>query len=395
MTVKKDYYDILGVHKNASADQIKKVYRKLALKYHPDRNKGNKESEEKFKEISESYEVLNNSSKRQRYDQFGHDGLKSSFGPGGFNFSRDFTHFSDLNDIFGGLFGQNAGSAFDEFFGGRSGRHEEAGSSHSTRGSDLRFDLEIDFEESAFGSKRDITLPISEECDRCKGTGSEPGRKKEVCKHCNGHGVVITSSGFFRVQQECPSCGGKGEIVIYPCNRCHGAGTIKKRKGLTLKIPPGVETGSRLRLAGKGEGGVQGGPSGDLYVVLHVQPHNLFQRQDTDLFCDVFIPLAIAILGGDVSVPTLDGFAKIKIAPGTENGKIFRLRGKGFPDIGRHRKGNLHIRVIIETPKRLSGNQKRKLQEFLDTCKESNYPEIINFQKRTQTFLEYKKRKNL
>ena len=387
MAVKLDYYEVLGVPKAASADEVKKAYRKLAMQYHPDKNAGNKEAEEKFKQISEAYEVLSDEKKRGQYDQYGHDGMRSTFGPGGFDFTRDFTHVSDLQDIFGDLFG-GSGSIFDEFFGRSSGRRGAGGNARAARGADLRFDLEIDFEESVFGSEREVTLPVSEECAACSGTGAEPGHKKETCRQCGGHGVVITSSGFFRVQQDCPVCGGKGEIVAYPCHLCNGTGLIKNRKRLTLKIPPGVETGSRLRLAGKGEGGLRGGPAGDLYVVIHVRPHSLFQRQGEDLFCEVPIPLDVALLGGEISAPTLDGWAKIKVAPGTESGKVFRLRGKGVPEIGGKGRGDLHIRVIMEVPKALNGNQKKKLKEYLDTLEEANYPDRAQFQKRATDFLE-------
>lgn len=396
MALTKDYYDILGVPKNSSADNIKKVYRKLALKYHPDRTKGNKEAEEKFKEVSEAYEVLSDDYKRRQYDQFGHAGLKSSFGPGGFNFARDFTHMSDLQDIFGEFFGAGTGAGteniFDDFFGTRSSRRREDSSTRPGRGADLRFDLEIEFEESVFGASREITLPISEECAHCSGTGSEPGHNKEVCKHCNGTGVITTASGFFRLQQECPSCGGRGEIVIHPCRKCHGSGIVKNRKRLTLKIPPGVETGSRLRLSGKGEGGLQGGPPGDLYVVLHVRPHSLFQRQGEELFYEIPIPLDVAIIGGEISVPTFEGLAKVKVPPGTASGKVFRLRAKGMPVLGGAGNGDLHIRVVIEVPKYLSGSQKNKLQEFFDTCSDkNNYPEILQFKKRAGAFNKRRK----
>ncbi len=385
MSGKRDYYEVLGIARNASVEEIKKAYRRLAMKYHPDKNAGNKEAEEKFKEVSEAYEVLSDEQKRRQYDQYGHDGLKSAFGPGGFDFSRDFTHASDLQDIFGDLFG--GGGIFEEFFGrGGGSRRSGAGGTRPARGADLRFDLEIDFEEAAFGAEREITLPATEECPVCHGTGSEPGRKKEVCRHCHGRGVIVVSSGFFRVQQDCPSCNGKGEIITHPCPHCGGTGFIKTRRRLTLKIPAGVETGSRLRLAGKGEGGLRGGSPGDLYVVLHVRPHNIFQRQGADLFCEVPMPLEAALTGGEVSVPTLDGMAKIRISPGTESGRVFRLRGKGMPVPGEAGRGDLHARVYLEIPKNLSGMQKKRLKEFLDTCNENNYPEIAQFQRKARDF---------
>jgi molecular chaperone DnaJ len=387
---KRDYYEVLGVERNASADDIKKAYRRLALKHHPDRNAGNKEAEDKFKELSEAYEILGDAQKRQLYDQYGHAGLKSAFGPGGFDFSRDFTHVADLQDIFGDLFGGDAGGIFDEFFGRMAGRR--GGSSRAARGADLRFDLEIDFEESLFGVEREITLPISEECSICAGSGSEPGHRKETCRHCGGHGVVIMASGFFRVQQDCPSCAGRGEIVTHPCRQCGGSGMMKVRKQVKLTIPAGVETGSRLRLAGKGEGGRRGGGGpGDLYVVLHVRPHHLFQRQGNDLFCEVPISLEIAAFGGEISVPTVDGWAKLKIAPGTGSGKLFRLRGKGAPDPNGYGPGDLHVRVVQEVPKNLSGVQRKKLKEFLEACDLNNYPDLSQFLARSGEFLDRRK----
>ncbi len=389
MATRRDYYHVLGVSRDESLAEIKKAYRKLALKHHPDRNAGNKEAEEKFKELSEAFEVLSDAQKRQIYDQYGHDGLKSSFGPGGFNFSRDFTHVADLQDLFGDLFGGGSGSVFNEFFGRESG--QRGGGSRSARGADLRFDLEIDFEDSVFGVERDITLPISEECPACSGSGSEAGHKKETCRHCGGRGVVISSTGFFRVQQDCPSCGGRGEIVTHPCRQCGGTGLVKARKRLTLKIPAGVETESRLRLAGKGEGGTRGGSPGDLYVVLHVRQHHLFQRQGNDLFCEVPISLEIAALGGEISVPTLDGWAKIRIAPGTESGKMFRLRGKGVPELNGYGRGDLHIRVVQEVPRNLSSQQKNKLKDFLDACAANNYPKLAQFGKHAAEFFNRRK----
>ena len=390
MATKLDYYEVLHVTRNASGDEIKKTYRKLALKHHPDHNAGNKDAEEKFKELSEAYEVLNDPQKRRQYDQFGHAGLKSSFGPGGFDFSRDFTHGADLHDIFGDLFG-GTGGMFEEFFGRAGGRRGSADGSQAVRGADLRFDLEIDFEASVFGQEREITLPVSEACSKCNGTGSEPGRHKETCRHCNGRGVIVTSSGFFHVQQDCPSCGGRGEIITHPCRACRGTGLVKNRKQLTLKIPPGVETGSRMRLAGRGEGGARGAPAGDLYVMLHVRPHSLFQRQGSDLFCEVPVSLDVALLGGEIQVPTIEGWVNLKLAPGTENGKLFRLRGKGVPGLGPENPGDLHVRVVVEVPKNLSGAQKRKLKEFMDNCAVDQYPARNQFKKHAEDFLERRK----
>lgn len=393
MANKRDYYETLNVPRNASENEIKKAYRKLALQHHPDRNAGNKVAEEKFKELSEAYEVLNDPDKRRQYDQYGHAGLKSSFGPGGFDFSRDFTHNADLQDIFGDLFG-GAGGVFEEFFGRAGGRRSSAEGRRAARGADLRFDLEIDFEDSVFGTEHEIVLPVSEACSACSGSGSEPGHQKETCRHCNGRGVVVTSGGFFHVQQDCPSCGGRGEIVTHPCRTCRGTGLVKNRKRVTIKIPPGVETGSRLRLSGRGEGGAQGAPAGDLYVVLHVRPHNLFQRQGNDLFCEVPVPLDLALTGGDIQAPTLEGWVSIKLTPGTESGKLFRLRGKGAPGLGGADPGDLHVRVVVEIPKNLSSAQKRKLKEFMDTCAAEQYPDRQQFQKQSEEFLKHRKPAN-
>lgn len=378
MAAKRDYYEVLEVPRTASDAEIKKAYRKLAMKYHPDRNAGNKASEERFKEISEAYEILSDPDNRRQYDRFGIDGVKSRFGPNGFNFSRDFTHVSDLQDLFGGI--------FEQFFGGGEERH--AGGARSSRGSDLRYDLEIDFEEAALGVEHEIVLPVSEHCSACGGSGAEPGTKKETCKHCGGRGTVVTSSGFFRLQQECPVCSGRGEIIVRPCRSCGGTGAVKARRKIMLKIPPGVDTGSRLRLPGKGESGPRNGQPGDLYVVLHVRPHDIFQRQGDDIFCEMPVPLGTAMLGGEIEVPTLDGAARLAIEPGSENGRIYRLRGKGFPELGNDRaRGDLHVRIRIETPKGLSGSQKKKVKELFDTFSEGVFPNVNAFNRRAAEFL--------
>ncbi len=383
MAAKRDYYEVLEVARTASDEEIKKAYRKLAMKYHPDRNAGNKASEERFKEISEAYEILSDADKRRQYDRFGHEGVRSSFGPNGFDFSRDFTHVSDLQDLFGGI--------FEQFFGGGEGR--QSGSSRASRGADLRYDLEIEFEEAAFGVEREIVLPVSEECPACRGSGAEPGTKKETCKHCGGRGAVVTSSGFFRMQQECPVCSGRGEIVVRPCRACGGAGAVKARRKITLKIPPGVDTGSRLRLSGKGESGSRNGQPGDLYVVLHVRPHDIFQRQGEDMFCEIPVPLSTAMLGGEIKVPTLDGAARLSIEPGAENARMYRLRGKGIPELGNDRnRGDLHVRIRIETPKNLSGSQKKKVRELFDAFSGACFPDVNAFNRRADEFLDRRKK---
>ncbi len=384
MADKKDYYQLLGVGKSSSSDEIKKAYRKLAMKWHPDRNPGNAEAERTFKELSEAYEVLSDDKKRRQYDQFGHDGLKSSFGPGGFDFQRDFTHAADLQDILGSIFG---GGGLGDLFGGGGRRRSSNG---PQRGADLRFDLEIEFEEAAFGSRREIALPLTEECGKCKGSGVKPGRSRETCRHCGGRGAVVSGGGFFQVRQTCPVCGGAGSIVTSPCSDCGGSGRVKARSRITLKIPQGVETGSRLRLAGKGEGGSRGGPPGDLYVVIHVAPHDVFERRDDDLFCKIPIPAHVAALGGDIEAPTTDGFAKLKIAPGTETGKVFRLRGKGMTNVEGYGRGDLHVQVIVEPPAHLNSRQKKILKEFAETVEAGNYPLAEKARERAQAFFEKK-----
>ncbi len=387
-TKKQDYYDLLGVSRSAGPDEIKKAYRRLAMQYHPDRNPNDSEAEKRFKEISEAYEVLSDDEKRRNYDQYGHEGVKSAFGPGGFDFRRDFTHASDLQDILGSIFGGSGGGLFDEFFGGE-GRGRRAGGAR--RGPDLRFDLELDLEEAIFGSQRAIVLPVSQDCKVCSGSGVKPGSGRETCQHCGGGGVVVSSSGFFQVRQACPVCGGRGSIVRNPCGDCRGSGRVRTRTRLTLRIPAGVDTGSRLRLSGKGEQGSQGGPNGDLFVVIHVRPHPVFQRQGEDLLCELPIPLDVAMLGGEVQAPTVDGYARLKIAAGTENGRVYRLRGKGIRHPQQRTVGDMHVRVHIEIPARLSSKQKKILKELRETLGEENHPKTVKFRQQAESFYERKR----
>jgi molecular chaperone DnaJ len=386
VATKRDYYELLGVSRTANADEIKKAYRKLAMKYHPDRNPGDKAAESMFKEVSEAYEVLSDEGRREQYDRYGHEGLKSMFGPGGFDFSRDFTHASDLQDILGTIFGEGGGF-FDELFSG--GRRRSRGGPQ--RGADLRFDLEIDLEEAVFGSEREVTLPISVECSTCRGTGVKSEKDRQSCRHCGGRGAVVSGGGFFQVRQTCPVCGGAGSIVTNPCSRCDGTGREKDRKKLTLRIPRGVETGSRLRLTGKGEGGGGGGPPGDLYVIIHVREHELFKRHGDDLFCEVPVPFHIAAVGGDMDVPTVDGPARLHVDAGAETGKVYRLRGKGVPNVDGQGQGDLHVQIRVQVPVRLTSVQKKAMKDFVDEVHSDNYPALQEFNRHVQTFFDRKK----
>ncbi|MGQ9661203.1 MAG: molecular chaperone DnaJ [Kiritimatiellia bacterium] len=387
MAEKRDYYELLGVSRSASQEEIRRAYRQLALKYHPDRNPGDKNAETMFKEISEAYEVLSDPVKRQQYDQFGHEGLRSAFGPGGFDFERDFTHAADLADILGTIFGETGG-LFEGLFGGGRRRARRG----PQPGADLRFDLEIDLEEAAFGSEREIMIPVSEECHDCNGTGVRPGSGRETCRRCGGHGILVAGGGFFQVRQTCPACGGEGSVVTEPCRTCDGNGRVKVRRRLSLKIPRGVETGSRLRLPGKGEGGTHGGPPGDLYVVIHVRPHELFQRRGNDLLVEVPVPMETAALGDEIEVPTLDGYAKLRLDSGTDAGRIYRLKGKGMPDVNGSGRGALHVRIVPEVPVHLSAKQKKLLRELAQLREPGNYPLSGEFRRRAEAFYERKRK---
>ena len=380
MATKRDYYDVLGVSRTASADEMKKAYRKLAMQHHPDRNPDNKEAAEKFKEICEAYEVLSDSEKRQRYDQYGHDGMKSAFGPGGFDFGRDFTHSGDFQDLFENLFG----GGFSDMFGG-GGRKRSRNPNAAQRGDDLRFDLEIDFEEALFGSEREVDLSVNDACETCHGSGAAAGAAREPCRQCGGHGFVVVGGGFIQMRQTCPVCNGEGTIVRNPCKKCGGSGRVKTPRHIALRIPKGVETGSRLRLTGKGESGLRGGPAGDLYVVLHVREHDIFQRQDDDLVCTVYVSPVTAAVGGDIEIPTPDGFARIKLPAGTPNGKVFRLRDKGMPNLNGG-SGDLHVRVELEVPQHLSSKQKRALEEFAAQTSLDNFPDAAKQNKAVDKF---------
>lgn len=384
MPEKQDYYELLGVARNASAEDIKKAYRKLAVKYHPDKNPGDHAAEEKFKEITEAYEILSDAGKRQQYDQFGHRAFGPGAGAGGFGGGFGGIDLEEALRTFMGAFGGGGGSGsiFDDFFGGR----QRSGTETAARGADLRYDLEIEFHEAVFGSQRDITLPLTEDCSTCHGSGAASGSKPESCKQCGGAGMVVRSNGIFQVRQTCPVCGGSGKVVTSPCRDCRGSGRVKARSTLTLKIPPGVETGSRLRLAEKGERGTRGGPPGDLYVVIHVRAHEFFQRRDEDIYCEIPVPYHVAALGGEVEVPTIQGFAKLKIPAGTENGSVFRLKGKGVSAGRGFRAGDQHVRVYVEVPVHLNGKQKKAIQELQGMLEQRNQPWSEEVRKQAEDF---------
>ena len=390
MAEKRDYYEVLGVAKDATADQIKSAYRKLAMKYHPDRNPDNPEAKEKFTEVSEAYEVLSNPEKRQRYDQFGHQGV--DFGPGGFDFGRDFSHFQDvdLNDILNSFFG-GGGGGFSSFFGGGR-RQRQADPNAPKRGEDLTYRLDIDFDEAIFGSERTIDLTIPGQCPECHGSGAADGSRRVSCKTCGGSGVVIGGSGWFQVRQTCPTCRGEGSVIEKPCRHCHGAGQVATPAHISLKIPAGVDTGSRLRLAGKGAGGLRGGENGDLYVLVAVMESDIFERDGLDLMVDIPVSPILAALGGTVEVPTPEGAAQLKIPAGTPNGKVFRLRGKGVPNIRGGFAGDLDARVVFEVPSNLDRRQRAALEEFQKLVSGGTFPQAQTFANRTKVFFSHKEK---
>ncbi|MDY6943745.1 MAG: molecular chaperone DnaJ [Pseudomonadota bacterium] len=343
---KADYYQTLDVSREATEADIKKAYRRMAMKYHPDRNQGDETAEEKFKEIREAYDVLSDSKKRAAYDRFGHAGVDPSVGggPGG--------GFGDaFNDIFSDVFG-------DIFGGGRRGRNR------SFRGADLRYIHEIDLEDAAAGTTAEIRVPTSVSCGHCDGTGAAPGAEPQVCPTCGGHGDVRIQQGFFSVQQTCPQCAGSGKVIKEPCPECRGEGRVRKEKTLSVRIPAGVDTGDRIRLAGEGEAGMGGGPAGDLYVEMKIRPHKIFEREGRDLICDMPVSFTTVALGGELEVPTLTGKVSLKIPAGTQAGKMFRIRGNGVPGLRGAPQGDLLCRVRVETPVNLTTEQKDLLRQF-------------------------------
>jgi len=352
---KRDYYTTLGVNRDASEGDIKKSYRKLAMKHHPDRNPDDKASEEKFKEAKEAYEILTDARKRAAYDQFGHAGVNPSAGFGAAGARGGQEGFGGFADAFGDIFG--------EIFGGQAGAGRGRGAG-VYRGADLRYNLELSLEEVARGTEAKIRIPTLEPCETCHGSGAKPGTQPKTCPTCNGQGQVRVSQGFFSIQQTCPHCHGTGKIIPEPCATCNGAGRIKKHKTLSVKIPEGVDQDDRIRLTGEGEAGLNGGPPGDLYVVVSLKAHPVFQRENSDLHCEMPISFASAALGGEIEIPTLDGHAKIKIPAETQSGQVFRLRNKGIKGVRSSVHGDLYCHVAIETPVKLTGRQKELLREF-------------------------------
>jgi molecular chaperone DnaJ len=342
----KDYYKILGVSKDASAEEIKKNYRKVAMQYHPDRNPGNKEAEEQFKTVAEAYEVLRDPEKRQIYDRYGIEGLRGS----------GFTGFRGFEDIFSSF-----GDIFEDFFGLGSNRRRRTG---ARPGADLRYDMQISFEEAAFGKEADVEIQKRVRCETCNGTGAQPGTHPSTCPNCRGTGQATRSQGFFTISTPCPQCNGEGRVISFPCGDCRGSGAAKRTRKLHVKIPAGVDTGARLRLRGEGEEGERGGPPGDLFIFLYVENHEFFTREGDDIICQIPISFSQAALGAEVEVPTLNGKKKLVIPKGTESGEVFRIKGEGFPRMRPHGRGDLMVQTIVRTPKNLSKDQEELLREL-------------------------------
>jgi molecular chaperone DnaJ len=375
-TEKRDYYEILAVSRTATEEEIKRAYRKLAVKYHPDKNPDDPHAEEKFKELGEAYDVLMDGDKRAAYDRFGHAAFSQGIGRGG-GFHDPFDIF---REVFGG--GGGGGGIFETFFGGgattdRQGRQ---------RGSDLRYDMQITLEEAAFGVDKEIEVRKLDTCAKCSGSGAEPGSRTINCPTCGGRGQVISSRGFFQVSQTCPRCRGVGQIIEKPCRACEGEGRAENTSRIKLKIPAGIADGSRLRSSGNGEAGIRGGAPGDLYVVIHIKEHPIFQREDDNLYCEVPISFSLAALGGEIPVPTLEGKANLKVPAGTQSGQVFKLRGKGVVNVNARDRGDLFARLLVEVPTRLNNEQRQKLEEFASLCGEDNTPLHKSFFERAREF---------
>lgn len=365
---KRDYYEVLEVERTVEAEGIKRAYRKLAIKYHPDKNPGDHTAEERFKELGEAYEALMDPQKRAAYDRYGHAAFQQGGGFGGGGGGG----FHDPADLFREVFGASggAGGIFEHFFGGGGGGN----TSGKQRGADLRYDMQISLEEAATGCEKEIEIRKLDECDSCDGSGAQKGSKVVTCSTCKGRGQVVASRGFFQVAQTCPQCQGTGRVIEKPCKTCHGDGRVEKTSRIKLKIPPGIDDGARLRSSGSGEAGLRSGPSGDLYVVIHLKEHSIFQRDGMDLHCEMPIPFSVAALGGEVRVPTLTGAVSLKIPAGTQGGSVFRIRGQGMPGLQSSGKGDIMARVQVEVPTRLNGEQREALEKFAQSCGEENTP---------------------
>ena len=372
---KRDYYEVLGVSRGASEDEIKKAYKKMARKYHPDLNPGDKTAEEKFKEDNEAYEVLSDADKKARYDQYGHAGVDPNFGAGGFGGGFDGSFdFGDLGDIFG------------SFFGGGFGGGRRTNPNAPQRGESIRMSIAISFEEAAFGCEKAVTVERYETCDTCHGNGCAPGTSPEVCPDCHGTGTVQvrrqTPMGVFATSSPCPKCGGKGRIIHQPCKDCRGSGMVRKKKTIQASIPAGIDNGQTISIRGQGNAGKNGGPAGDLLITITVRPHELFRREGTSVLCEAPITFTQAVLGAELEIPTIDGKVKYTLPEGTQSGTTFRLKGKGIPSINGRGRGDQYVTVYIETPKNLNKEQKEALKKFAETMGESNYEEQKKFFKK-------------
>lgn len=381
MAEKEDYYSLLGAERNASEEELKKAYRKKAVQFHPDKNPGNKEAEEMFKKVSEAYEVLKDPQKRAAYDRYGHAAFQQGGGPGpragggGGGFHDPFDIFREV--FGGGGGGGGGGGIFEEFFGGGGSNRD---------GSDLRYDLEISLEEAAKGVEKEISFRKAVTCERCHGNGAEPGSKKVTCPTCRGSGQIRRSGGIITFTQPCPTCGGAGSKVEKPCSACRGEGRTAKTTKLNVRVPAGVDSGSRLRSAGNGEAGMPGGQPGDLYIVINVAEHEVFERQGDDLFCEIPIKFTLATLGGTIEVPTLNGKASLKIPAGTQSGTTFRLKEKGMPNLRSRANGDQLVRVHVEVPTSLTSEQKRKLEEYATLCGDAQEPMAKSFFEKAKRF---------